>query len=81
MIVRSEGWQGLYHGLLPTLLRDVPEIAMQFFVYERLRQVCLLMRLPSLRSLVPPQCCPCHCMGGWCSLPGRVSQLQVWTGC
>ena len=26
---------------------------MQFFVYERLRQVCLLMRLPSLRSEVP----------------------------
>ena len=37
-IVRAEGWRGLYHGLLPTLLRDVPEIAMQFFLYERLRQ-------------------------------------------
>ena len=41
MILRSEGWQGMYHGLLPTLLRDVPEIAMQFFLYESLRQVVL----------------------------------------
>ena len=34
----AEGVRGLYHGLLPTLLRDVPEIAIQFTLYERLRK-------------------------------------------
>ena len=36
--MRQEGIAGLYHGLLPTMLRDVPEIAIQFLMYERLRQ-------------------------------------------
>lgn len=35
----KEGIGGLYHGLLPTLLRDVPDIAIQFTLYERLRRV------------------------------------------
>ena len=35
----KEGVGGLYHGLLPTLLRDVPDIAIQFTLYERLRRV------------------------------------------
>ena len=34
----KEGIAGLYHGLLPTLLRDVPDIAIQFTLYERLRK-------------------------------------------
>ena len=34
----AEGIAGLYHGLLPTLLRDVPDIAIQFALYERLRK-------------------------------------------
>ena len=34
-IVTSEGVRGLYQGLLPTLLRDVPEIAIQFALYEK----------------------------------------------
>ncbi|KAK9902064.1 hypothetical protein WJX75_003057 [Coccomyxa subellipsoidea] len=37
-IVAAEGVAGLYHGLLPTLLRDVPDIAIQFALYERLRK-------------------------------------------
>lgn len=37
-IVQREGIGGLYHGLLPTLLRDVPDIAIQFTLYERLRR-------------------------------------------
>jgi solute carrier family 25 S-adenosylmethionine transporter 26 len=36
--VAAEGVAGLYHGLLPTLLRDVPDIAIQFALYERLRK-------------------------------------------
>ncbi|CAD7700020.1 unnamed protein product [Ostreobium quekettii] len=36
-IARKEGMRGLYAGFLPTLLRDVPEIAVQFALYERLR--------------------------------------------
>lgn len=31
----AEGARGLYRGLLPTLLRDVPEIAIQFALYDR----------------------------------------------
>ena len=38
-IVAKEGIGGLYHGLLPTLLRDVPDIAIQFTLYERLRRM------------------------------------------
>lgn len=34
-IIASEGVRGLYQGLLPTLLRDVPEIAIQFSLYEK----------------------------------------------
>ncbi|KAK9840744.1 hypothetical protein WJX81_001695 [Elliptochloris bilobata] len=38
-IVANEGMGGLYSGLLPTLLRDVPEIAIQFTLYENLRRL------------------------------------------
>ena len=34
-IVAAEGVKGLYQGLLPTLLRDVPEITIQFALYEK----------------------------------------------
>ena len=34
-IIAREGMKGLYQGLLPTLLRDVPEIAIQFALYEK----------------------------------------------
>jgi solute carrier family 25 S-adenosylmethionine transporter 26 len=38
-VVTAEGIGGLYKGFWPTLLRDVPEIAIQFGVYEKLRGV------------------------------------------
>ncbi|CAM6009251.1 unnamed protein product [Sphagnum balticum] len=38
-VVTAEGIGGLYKGFWPTLLRDVPEIAIQFGVYEKLRAV------------------------------------------
>ena len=34
-----KGLGGFYKGLVPTLLRDVPEVAIQFTVYEALRKV------------------------------------------
>lgn len=37
-VVKSEGVFGLYRGFWPTLMRDVPEIAIQFGVYEKLRR-------------------------------------------
>ena len=37
-IVAAHGVLGLYRGLLPTLLRDVPELALQFTLYESLRR-------------------------------------------
>ena len=36
-ILATQGIRGLYHGLLPTLLRDVPELTLQFSLYEALR--------------------------------------------
>ncbi len=36
-IVAARGVKGLYNGLLPTLLRDVPELTLQFQLYESLR--------------------------------------------
>ncbi|KAL3680422.1 hypothetical protein R1sor_023378 [Riccia sorocarpa] len=36
-ILATEGIAGLYRGFWPTLMRDVPEIAIQFGVYEKLR--------------------------------------------
>ena len=38
-ITADSGVLGLYRGFWPTLLRDVPEIAIQFTLYERLRKV------------------------------------------
>jgi hypothetical protein len=37
-IVTRDGVRGLYLGYLPTLLRDVPELAVQFTAYEALRR-------------------------------------------
>jgi len=34
----TSGLAGFYKGLAPTLLRDVPEVAIQFTVYEALRK-------------------------------------------
>jgi len=38
-VVTAEGVGGLYKGFWPTLMRDVPEIVIQFGVYEKLRSV------------------------------------------
>lgn len=37
VVVQTEGFRGLYRGFWPTLMRDVPEICIQFAVYENLR--------------------------------------------
>lgn len=34
-VVKREGLKGLYSGLGATIARDVPEIAIQFALYER----------------------------------------------
>ena len=38
-LARRKGLRGFYAGLQPTLLRDVPEIAIQFATYEALRSL------------------------------------------
>ena len=45
-----EGVAGLYHGFLPTLLRDVPELALQFTLYEKLRHLVQRHRQVPSRS-------------------------------
>ena len=56
---------GLYRGFWPTLLRDVPEIAIQFTLYERCEHasaasLCCLLHMttlgkaPSIVSCRPP---------------------------
>lgn len=48
----SQGIGGLYHGLLPTLLRDVPELALQFSIYETLRRYVEAHRKVSSRAVL-----------------------------
>ncbi|CAM6060618.1 unnamed protein product [Sphagnum tenellum] len=54
-VVTAEGIGGLYKGFWPTLLRDVPEIAIQFGVYEKLRAVLQAKRdVTELTYVSPP---------------------------
>ncbi|KAG8929452.1 hypothetical protein FRC02_005575 [Tulasnella sp. 418] len=39
--VRVEGWQGLYRGLWPNLLKVAPSIATSFFTYELVKEFLL----------------------------------------
>ncbi|CAM6032798.1 unnamed protein product [Sphagnum compactum] len=52
-VVTAEGIGGLYKGFWPTLLRDVPEIAIQFGVYEKLRGVVQAKR--NVTKLTTPE--------------------------
>lgn len=36
-IYRNEGIRGVYHGVIPTMLREVPSYAFQFATYEFLK--------------------------------------------
>ena len=57
-IVTARGVAGLYLGYLPTLLRDVPELAIQFTVYEALRKGVTTYRAAQLarqQQALPPQ--------------------------
>lgn len=38
-IYQAHGAGGFYRGFLSTMIRDVPEIAIQFWAYETLRKV------------------------------------------
>ncbi|KAG1674486.1 hypothetical protein FOA52_003091 [Chlamydomonas sp. UWO 241] len=38
-IVRDAGWRGLFTGYLPTVLEDVPDMAIKFAAYESMRQM------------------------------------------
>ncbi|CAD7699192.1 unnamed protein product [Ostreobium quekettii] len=49
-IAQKEGLRGLYSGFLPTLLRDVPEIAVQFALYERGMRPGLMMILLAMQD-------------------------------
>lgn len=44
-IFKREGFMGFYHGMMPTLAGVVPYMAIQFSIYERLKQ-----RLPTDRT-------------------------------
>ena len=38
-VVKTQGLSALYIGLLPSLLKSVPSIAIQYVVYEYFRQL------------------------------------------
>lgn len=38
IIYRTQGWTGFYHGVCPSLWQLVPYMAMQFFVYDSLKE-------------------------------------------
>eukprot|EP00245_Coleochaete_scutata_P008477 TRINITY_DN2590_c0_g10_i1.p1 TRINITY_DN2590_c0_g10~~TRINITY_DN2590_c0_g10_i1.p1 ORF type:complete len:444 (-),score=69.41 TRINITY_DN2590_c0_g10_i1:145-1476(-) len=51
-VVTTEGVAGLYRGFWPTLMRDVPEIAVQFWAYEKMRAFVQKQRgVEKLRTL------------------------------
>ncbi|KAG0623152.1 hypothetical protein M758_3G152100 [Ceratodon purpureus] len=60
-VVTAEGVGGLYKGFLPTLMRDIPEIAIQFGVYEKLRSVVQKKR--NVTKLTTPE----HLLLGACA--------------
>ena len=54
-ICKSSGVRGLYRGFWPTLMRDVPEIAIQFTLYERCAidtNMLLKQSLPTTHSFI-----------------------------
>lgn len=53
--LRSQGLAGLYSGFGPTLMRDVPEIAIQFFLYDQIQGV-VSQYLPACGSEKPHLC-------------------------
>ena len=40
-ILKSEGWRGLYRGIAPEMVKVVPAVAINFYVYELIRQEVL----------------------------------------
>lgn len=60
-VVTAEGLGGLYKGFWPTLMRDVPEIVIQFGVYEKLRAVVQKKR--NVAKLTTPE----HLLLGACA--------------
>ncbi|KAL8539119.1 hypothetical protein ACS0TY_000926 [Phlomoides rotata] len=38
-IIRSEGWSGLYRGILPEYYKVVPSVGIVFMTYEKMKQV------------------------------------------
>lgn len=38
-IIRSEGWCGLYRGILPEYYKVVPSVGIVFMTYEKMKQV------------------------------------------
>jgi len=38
IIYKTQGWTGFYHGVCPSLWQLVPYMAMQFFVYDSLKE-------------------------------------------
>lgn len=54
-ITSERGLRGLYLGYLPTLLRDVPELAVQFSVYELLRKAAMRHRAAACGPAKPPR--------------------------
>jgi hypothetical protein len=51
-ILRREGVGGLYKGLLPNVLRVMPQSAITFLVYEKVME---LLESPACKDLEPPR--------------------------
>ena len=39
VIVRTEGWPALFYGLAPTVMRSVPNLGIQFLMYEVIKSL------------------------------------------
>ena len=44
-VIRTEGLQGLYVGIVPGMIKSLPSSSVQMLVYEQLKEVCARVRL------------------------------------
>ncbi|KAF4675881.1 RNA polymerase II [Perkinsus chesapeaki] len=53
-IIAKESIRGLYRGLVPELIKVIPAVGINFYVYELVRQEILGVRISPRQNILPP---------------------------